>query len=265
MKNNYQFNYSFQECTDNTPILFLHGFMGNNQVFQPAISLLKDRFSCLAVDLPGHGETKADKDKNYSMANTALGLINLLKELDINQTYLLGYSMGGRLALYMAIKFPQYFPKVVLESASPGLKSLAEREVRIKGDRQLAEELREGDFNNFLDRWYENPLFNSLTKHPNFSQLKVRRRKNNPLELAKSLQYLGTGTQPSLWSHLPGHKNPLLLLVGESDRKFIRINQQIANLCPTAKLKVIPNCGHNIHFENLELFVDYVTKFFMGD
>ena len=262
MDNNYQFNYSFEEPSDKTPILFLHGFMGNSQVFQPVISLLKDQFSCLAVDLPGHGATKTKKDEDYAMANTALGLINWLQELNINQTYLVGYSMGGRLALYMAINFPQYFPKVVLESASPGLKSFSERGIRIKRDHHLAEELIKGDFKDFLKRWYENPLFNSLTKHPSFLQLKVMRFKNNPLELAKSLQHLGTGTQPSLWSHLPDHKNPLLLLVGESDHKFTRINQQIANLCPAAQLKVVPNCGHNIHFENLELFVAHITKFF---
>ncbi len=87
---------------------------------------------------------------------------------------------------------------MVLESASPGLKSSAQREARIKHDRQLAKELVQGDFAEFVTRWYQNPLFDSLAKHPDFSQLRATRLKNNPLELAKSLQYLGTGNQPSL-------------------------------------------------------------------
>ncbi|MGB3693342.1 MAG: 2-succinyl-6-hydroxy-2,4-cyclohexadiene-1-carboxylate synthase [Spirulinaceae cyanobacterium] len=263
MNSDYQFNYYFQGPCDATPVLFLHGFMGNSQVFQAAISLLKDQFFCLAVDLPGHGKTQVlGEDESYSMANTALGLKSLLSELNLKQAYVVGYSMGGRLALYLALNFPQYFPKVVLESASPGLQSSSARKERIKRDRQLAEELVEGDFAEFITRWYQNPLFNSLIRQPKFPQLRAMRLENNPLELAKSLQYLGTGTQPSLWSQLSKHNNPLLLLVGEGDHKFRNINQKMANLCPTAQLKIVPNCGHNIHLENLEFFVDSVAKFF---
>ncbi len=111
MKSNYQFNYYFQGQPGPIPILFLHGFMGNGRVFQPAISLLEDQSFCLAVDLPGHGKTKVlEKDEGYSMANTALGIKKLLNKLNIKQVYLVGYSMGGRLALYTGPKLSSLLP-----------------------------------------------------------------------------------------------------------------------------------------------------------
>ena len=96
--------------------------MGNSHEFDEAIQLLSDKFYCLTVDLPGHGKTQVlGGDEYYKMANTAHALINLLDELKIIKCFLVGYSMGGRLALYLTLHFPQRFPKVVLESASPGL------------------------------------------------------------------------------------------------------------------------------------------------
>ncbi|MBW4488866.1 MAG: 2-succinyl-6-hydroxy-2,4-cyclohexadiene-1-carboxylate synthase [Trichocoleus desertorum ATA4-8-CV12] len=258
----YQWHYSFQGNLDQPLILFLHGFLGDCHDFDPVISLLADQFCCLTVDLPGHGKTEVrGGDKFYTMSQTAQGLIQLLEQLTISTCSLVGYSMGGRLALYLALHFPQFFHRVVLESTSPGLQTAAERSQRRKHDTQLADQLETEDFSNFLRRWYSQPLFASLQQHPDFEQIVKHRLNNHPKALAQSLRYMGTGHQPALWQRLPENQLPLLLLVGEQDAKFRAVNTEMAGLCPQAKLRILGDCGHNIHWENPSLFAQQVGEF----
>lgn len=257
-----QLHYSLTGNNNNPVILLLHGFMGNGSDFIDVIPLLSRKFYCLTVDLPGHGKTQINGgDEDYAMPNTAKELINLLDILEINKCYLFGYSMGGRLALYLTVCFPWRFEKVILESASPGLKTEEEQSRRITSDFQLANKLETTDFKEFLLNWYKLPLFQSLSTHPNFEKMLQRRLENNPLELAKSLRNLGTGKQPSLWGQLLEVNIPLLLLVGEKDKKFVAINSEMAGLLPVAKMQIIPGSGHNIHLENPLVWVQQILKF----
>lgn len=236
--------------------------MGDSQEFNEVISLLSDQFCCLTVDLPGHGKTKVlGGNECYTMSNTAHSLISLLDQLNIEKCFLVGYSMGGRLALYLNLHFPQRFSKVVLESASPGLKSQWDRSGRMQRDLELASKLETSDFSAFLKNWYNQPIFASLKNHPDFERLLQSRLKNNPIQLAKSLRNLSSGCQSSLCDNLKLNENPLLLLVGEYDEKFIAINLEMASLCKSAKLKIVNNSGHNIHFENVNEFVLNVGSF----
>lgn len=258
----YNFHYELRGNREQPRILFCHGFMGSIQEFDEAISLLCEEFCCLAVDLPGHGKTKVlGGDECYTMPNTAHALKNLLEQLNFEPCFLVGYSMGGRLALYMTLHFPQCFSKVVLESASPGLKTEAEQLKRRQRDWEIAEKLETEDLLTFLSNWYNQPLFSSLKQHPNFEQMINIRQQNNPLELAKSLRHMSTGCQPSLWKSLQDNQVPLLLLVGDYDHKFKSINSEIVTICPEANLNVIANCGHNIHFENVNEFVKNIRQF----
>ncbi|MDF0555406.1 2-succinyl-6-hydroxy-2,4-cyclohexadiene-1-carboxylate synthase [Kamptonema sp. UHCC 0994] len=261
--NNYQLHYSLNGSNKHPAILFLHGFMGKSLDFNIAISLLSENFYCLAVDLPGHGKTRVIGGEDcYTMPKTAQALITLLDDLEIDKCFLFGYSMGGRLALYMSLYFPSRFDKVVLESASPGLKHKLEREQRLQNDLQLAEKLQTTNFKDFLLNWYDRPLFKSLKDSLDFEQLIERRLDNNPVELAKSLRNIGTGNQPSLWEQLRKNKIPMLLLAGEYDDKFIAINREMASLCPQSKLEIIPKTGHNIHLENINKFVTVLRNFY---
>ncbi|MEG5014724.1 MULTISPECIES: 2-succinyl-6-hydroxy-2,4-cyclohexadiene-1-carboxylate synthase [unclassified Microcoleus] len=260
---NYQFHYSLTGNRNQQTILFLHGFTGNSQNFSSVISLLYKSYCCLAVDLPGHGETRVIGDEScYNISNTAQALIHLLDDLQIGKCLLLGYSMGGRLALYMTLHFPERFEKVVLESASPGLKTEKERSHRRQADLQLAQKLENSNIKDFLFNWYDIPLFKSLKNSPNFDKLIESRLANNPLELAKSLRNMGTGNQPSLWEKLAQNQIPILLLAGEYDDKFININTEMASLCPAATLEIVPKAGHNIHFENIDKFGSVVRQFY---
>ncbi|HTL88685.1 MAG TPA: 2-succinyl-6-hydroxy-2,4-cyclohexadiene-1-carboxylate synthase [Leptolyngbya sp.] len=238
-------------------VLFLHGFLGSGADFDSVISQLHDR--CLTLDLPGHGATQFSGE--YTMSKTANAIVDLLNELQIDQVNLVGYSMGARLALYLALNYPNRFPKAAIESGSPGLKTERARLERIQRDRQFANQL-EIDFDQFLINWYNQPLFRSFKAHPQFEQMLKARSRNSPVELARSLREMGTGMQPSLWKRLKIHRNPLLLIAGECDRKFVEINQEMASLCETAELAIAPNAGHNVHFEKLEWYVCQINAFF---
>ena len=263
----YKFNYYLNVNINKPLILFLHGFMGNINEFDEAIKLLAEDFSYLTLDLPGHGKTQVlGGDEYYKIEPTAQAIINLLDELKIDKCYLIGYSMGGRLALYLTLYFPERFIKVILESASPGLATEADRLERVRRDAQIAKKLSRSiiktDFATFLSNWYSQPIFGSIKNHPEFERLLENRLQNHLTELTKSLQFMGTGNQPSLWEKLKDNTIPLLLVVSENDEKFRDINTEMANICKIAQLKVISNTAHNIHFENTVEFVQNIREFF---
>ncbi len=263
---NYRFIYSCKGDLSHPVILFLHGFMGDRTEFELTVADVSKQFYCVAINLPAHGETDiTDQDDYYTIQSTANLVIKFLDFLRIEQCFLVGYSMGGRLALYLTIYFPQYFYKVVLESASAGLQTASEKSERLAKDQKLAtelEHLKHHDFRLFLENWYQQPIFASLRSHPNFPQMLEKRLNNSPAQLAKSLRNFSIGMQPSLWEKLSENEIPLLLLVGELDLKFVQINQQMQQLCKLPQLEIVPNCGHNIHFENPNLFVEKIQAFF---
>ncbi|MFN6525587.1 2-succinyl-6-hydroxy-2,4-cyclohexadiene-1-carboxylate synthase [Nostoc sp. ChiSLP03a] len=262
----YKFNYYLNLNINKPIILLLHGFMGNINEFNEAIKLLAEDFSYLTVDLPGHGKTQVlAGNQYYKIKPTAQAIINLLDELKIYKCFLVGYSMGGRLALYLALNFPERFYKVVLESASPGLPTATERLERIKLDTQIGRKLtrafEKSDFAAFLSNWYNQPIFGDIKNHPEYDRMIESRLQNNPQELDKSLSFMGTGCQPPLWENLQYNTIPMLLLVGEYDQKFISINTEMAKMCEFAQIKIISNAAHNIHFENTLAFVENIKSF----
>ena len=177
--------------------------------------------------------------------------------------------MGGRLGLYLTLNYPQRFDKVVLESASPGLLTEEERLARKKRDEQIARKLdrsiEKDDFRKFLDNWYKQPIFGNIKNHAQFDKMIRNRLLNNPVELAKSLRFMGTGVQPSLWNDLQQNQVPLLLLTGENDTKFVDINTKIINANKFSKLNIIKNSAHNIHLENTSVFIENIRDFFILD
>lgn len=245
-------------------ILFLHGFLGSADDWQEVMVPLSSDFYCLAIDLPGHGKTIVNGGgEAYQMERVAKGIADYLRGLGTKTCFLVGYSMGGRLALYLALHYPEVFQKVLLESASPGLKTEAEREARRKHDEGIAQEILQTDFSLFLERWYNLPLFKTLKTHPDFERVLERRKKNNHEGLALSLRQMGTGSQPSLWEELSVAKVPLKLLAGAHDQKFVDIGKEMASLCKTAELSIIPDAGHTTHVENRDAFIHHLQTFFI--
>jgi 2-succinyl-6-hydroxy-2,4-cyclohexadiene-1-carboxylate synthase len=214
---------------------------------------LKAEFRCIALDLPGHGTSIGLPQETYTFEGSARSIIQLLDELQIDQTdqaVLVGYSMGGRLALYLALHHPERFTGLLLESTSPGLEKEEDCAARRAADEEKAQRLETEDFGEFLQDWYRQPLFVSLACDEAVLQETIKARKNNdPSELAKSLRGMGTGSQPSLWRGLHELWVPALAVTGELDEKFVGISRRMAASSTRLKMVVVAGVGHNVRLE----------------
>ena len=247
-----------------SPILLLHGFGGDVSAWQNLRSMLEPSHQVIALDILGHG--KSDKPASascYRMEQVAADVIALLDRLATGKIHLLGYSMGGRLALYLACRYADRFHSLILESASPGLRGQQARAERVCRDHQLADQIEAKGIEWFVDFWENLPLWDSQDALVKASQRR-QRLNNHPLGLANSLRGMGSGTQPSLWEELPRLDLPTQLIVGGLDRKFLRINRKMADAMPRAAMKVVPNAGHRVHLENPTGFYDAVMSFLRG-
>lgn len=245
-------------------ILLLHGFMGSSTDWTETMSALESRFHCIAPDLPGHGGSlRLPYPDSYTIEGTSKGLIDLLDEPNISKAVVVGYSMGGRLALYFALRHPERCASLFLESASPGLETEAEREARRETDEKRAARLETEDFERFLEDWYRQPLFASFARNEALLRRTVEaRRRNDPAELAKSLRGIGTGSQPSLWGELAGLRVPALAVTGELDQKYVEIARRMADASPRVRTAMVSGAGHNLHIEapeeHLALLQDFL-------
>jgi 2-succinyl-6-hydroxy-2,4-cyclohexadiene-1-carboxylate synthase len=241
-------------------VVFLHGFMGAGNAWDEVAAALEPDFTCITVDLPGHGQSPIAGPPAMDAAIEAVA--EAVQCSGIDRYALVGYSMGGRVALSLARRFPERVGRLVLESASPGLVTANECAVRRVSDERLAQKLESDDFAAFLDRWYGMPMFSSLRTHgKRFEALVARRLRNDPRKLATALRGLSVGNQPSLWEDLRRMDLPMLLIAGQEDAKYCRIVRQMADRCPSATVEAVPRCGHNVHFEDPGGFVARVRRF----
>jgi 2-succinyl-6-hydroxy-2,4-cyclohexadiene-1-carboxylate synthase len=231
-------------------ILFLHGFMGSSADWDDVIPALGERHYCLAPDLPGHGISLGLPPEAYTVESAATMIRELLDGLKVPRATLAGYSMGGRLALYLALQHPERFSGLFLESASPGIEDAAERQARRKADEEKARRLESGDFRGFLEEWYRQPLFASLAQRGGLVEAAIEARsRNDPGELARSLRGMGAGEQPSLWGEMGVLQAPVLAVTGELDEKYVDIAVRMASLGPRVRTAVVPGAGHNVRLE----------------
>lgn len=258
-----KFHFHTGGSPDKPPVIFLHGFMGSSEDWKKVIRYVSTDYYCLAIDLPGHGKTDLPDELTFESA--AVAILEFLKHHKIRKCIPVGYSMGGRLALFLALRYPGHFKRVVLESTSPGLRTNKEREARIKSDEEIAWRLESGDFHSFLIQWYRQPLFEGLTRNRNFDKLLQLRLENDPKKLARSLQIFGTGNQPSLWEELHQCKIPILLLAGAADKKYRLIAEEMSRSSQLIQTKIVGKCSHNIHFQQPERLADCIKEFFAQD
>ena len=261
-KQKYHFNYILVGDPLRPVIVMLHGFLGSIADWRQMLLEFSMDYYCLAIDLPGHGQTRVEGAESlYTIPGCAAGIIGLLDKLELNQAILLGYSMGGRLALYLAVQYPERWTRLIIESASPGLPGAPEKKERWQEDRKWITALEQGDMQEFVKAWYEQPLFASLHHHPQFAELQRKRGQNDPFEIARSLRGMSAGKQKSLWNKLNEISLPIMMLVGEYDPKYKKIGSEMRQRCPALELRVVENCGHLIHFENPQLYAHYVRQF----
>ena len=222
-----------------TSQVLLHGFTQTSRSWNRYIDFIDPQQSIIRVDAPGHGGSStvaADLTTTAQMVVEQCGFGDYI-----------GYSMGARLALHIALLHPKNVRRLVLVSSSPGLQSPNERLTRVQSDEKLAREIAEIGVATFVEKWLSGPLFAGLTSTPADIQDRLRHSSDG---LASSLRLCGTGAQQSLWDRLPELKMPVLLIVGERDQKFLQIGHEMkSRIGMSAELVVIENAGHSLHLE----------------
>jgi 2-succinyl-6-hydroxy-2,4-cyclohexadiene-1-carboxylate synthase len=258
-------NYETSGDRPSPTFLFLHGFMGSSADWREVMVAMGDRAHCIAVDLPGHGASLGLPPDTYTIEGATRAVIRTLDDLQIFRPLVVGYSMGGRLALYLALRYPSRCAGLILESASSGLESAGERAARRAADESKAQSLEAGDFEAFLRDWYRQPLFASLARDENLLRLTIEtRRRNDPGELARCLRGMGTGSQPSLWGELEDLAVPALAVAGELDEKYSGISSRMAGLNPRIESAVVPGTGHTVHAETPVGYASLLGRFVDG-
>ena len=231
--------------------------MGSSSDWRHVAATLAPDHLCVAPDLPGHGVSCGLSCGSYSFEGAARATLGVLDRLGVGRATVVGYSMGGRLALYLALRHPRRCSGLFLESASPGLEDATERAARRRADEEKARRLETDDFETFLRDWYAQPLFASLARRDGLVEETIEaRRGNDPAELARALRGMGTGAQPPLWGELPGLAVPTLALAGELDEKFVAVSRRMAAASPNVRAAVVPGAGHNVRAEAPETYLD---------
>ncbi|KAH7688939.1 isochorismate synthase / 2-succinyl-5-enolpyruvyl-6-hydroxy-3-cyclohexene-1-carboxylate synthase / 2-succinyl-6-hydroxy-2,4-cyclohexadiene-1-carboxylate synthase / O-succinylbenzoate synthase protein [Dioscorea alata] len=280
--NTEEFSYStkFQEVglgTNNKAVIFLHGFLGTSEDWIPVMRSLSATTRCISIDLPGHGESKLQSKQGFVISLDLVTEIlhKLICDVTSGGVILVGYSMGARIALHMALKYKEKIHGAVIISGSPGLRDEAARRVRAAQDDARARNLLTFGLQRFLETWYSGKLWTSLRSHPHFQQILSSRSRHDDIQtLAKSLSGLSTGRQRSLWEDLKDCSRPLLLIVGETDTKFREISKcmfneinnsrdvhQVEDDEPLCDMLVVPNSGHAVHLENPLPVINAIRKF----
>jgi 2-succinyl-6-hydroxy-2,4-cyclohexadiene-1-carboxylate synthase len=223
-------------------LVLLHGFTNTGASWDGVVAALPQSYRPLAPDIRGHGA--ASQLRPVSLACVIADVSGLAD----GPFELAGYSMGGRLALHVALALPGRVARLVLVGASPGLAGAGERAARRAADEALAAEVEAMTTEQFAERWARTPV---LADQPPAVQAAAhaQRLRNTPAGLAAALRGLGTGALPSLWDRLGELTIPVQLVVGGRDAKFRATAERMAAALPDARLTVVPGAGHAVHLE----------------
>ena len=243
-----------------TPLVFLHGFMGSIENWNQ----IKRQFNSpiILIDLPGHGESHFKKLDNYLFTDWVADFKYILDELNIHQINLCGYSMGGRLAISFACGFPMIVNKLIIESSTPGIDNEIQRRNRAEADRLNCTKIM-SDYPNFVQDWCKNK-FLANQKQRNSSGWESQQRirlKQNPTQISSSIKFLGTGKMPSLWNKINTLHSAVMLITGSEDSQYCRIAVECLKEIKDSRWTNISNCGHNIHLEQSDQFVECIKSF----
>jgi 2-succinyl-6-hydroxy-2,4-cyclohexadiene-1-carboxylate synthase len=245
-----------------TPIVFLHGFTGDSSDWQFLFNKLSGNFLPVAIDLVGHGKSSSPPDpKHYTCTAIVHQLNSIFSQLNFKNIILAGYSMGGRVALSYCLKHSSQISAAILESTTPGIEDICLKKERVEFDLLLAEKIKNEGVESFINFWFDTPLFKSLKNLPGFDIIRNKRLQNSKTGLANSLLSFSTGLMNSYWDKLHSLTFPVLLISGNIDSKYTKINKEMKTKFPSAIHKRVSECGHNVHIEKPELFTKLVVEF----
>lgn len=227
------------------PIVLVHGFTQTGRCWGAEADDLATDHEIIRIDAPGHG-------RSHAVAADLVTGARLIADQAGTATYL-GYSMGARFCLHVALHHPEVVRGLVLIGGTAGIEEDAERAERHAQDLRTAQRIADEGLPAFLDAWVAQPLFAGL---PPDRQLRAERLENTVEGLRGSLEQAGTGAQHPSWDALPRLAMPVLVVAGEQDAKFAALAERMATaIGPNAELALIPAAGHAAHLEQPEAFL----------
>jgi 2-succinyl-6-hydroxy-2,4-cyclohexadiene-1-carboxylate synthase len=237
---------------DGPAVVLVHGFTQTRDCWDGIPSDLARDHTVVRVDAPGHGRSSEVRAGLHTAAR-------LIADQGGRAAYV-GYSMGARMCLHLALADPARVTGLVLIGGTPGIEDDLERSARAAHDRALAQRVREIGVPAFVDEWLTNPLFATLPAEARY----VEHRRGNTIEgLADSLERAGTGVQESLWDELPRLSMPVLAVAGALDARFAAIAARTADaIGPSATVALIPDAGHTAHLEQPAAFLATLRAWF---
>lgn len=217
-------------------LLLLHGFTATGRSWDPVRRLL---------DAQRYPDVAAPDLRAASISEQ-------VEQLRQDAPYVLaGYSMGGRIALHLALAQPELVRKLVLISTTAGIEDPRERAERRAQDQRLASEIERDGVEAFADRWAQGPLFADQPEEVR-AAARADRLRWKPAELAATLRGMGTGVMEPVWERLHEVETEAVVLVGERDAKFRTIGERLAQALPNAELRVVEGAGHALHLDRPE-------------
>jgi len=260
--------YNREDLLEKIPVLFLHGFTGCSDDWDFLVEKLPPHVTPIFVDLIGHGKSSSPIEvEKYSSSSQIEVLSGLIQKLSLKSLILVGYSMGGRLALSFTDQYPNKVMALVLESTSFGLETKNESEERIDSDTILAQKINKSSMSEFIDYWMKRPLFDSLNKLSSQKLEELKRKKieyNSSIGLSNSLIGFSTGRMKNFFTDFKKFKIQVLLITGSLDCKFTSLASKANMLLPCSESKIVDDCGHNVHFEKPEEFLKLLNSFLLN-
>jgi 2-succinyl-6-hydroxy-2,4-cyclohexadiene-1-carboxylate synthase len=225
-------------------VVLLHGFTHTGRSWDPVVAALAESYKALAPDLRGHGSS------SDSTPVTLEAVIGDVTGLARGRPFtLVGYSMGGRIALHIALAHPDQVQRLILIGASPGIADPVQRQARREADERLADDIERSTIAQFASRWAQMPV---LAGQPPAvaAATHADRLRSTPAGLARALRGLGTGVLAPVWDRLGELAMPVVLVAGERDEKFRGLALEMAGAIAGAEVVVIPAAGHPVHLES---------------
>ena len=223
-------------------VVLLHGFTNTGASWEPVLAALGERYRAIAPDIRGH--ESASRARPLTL-DAVIGDVAVLTQ---DRFTLVGYSLGGRIALHAALALRRRVERLVLIGASPGIADPAQRAARRAADERLAAEIEAATIEEFATRWAATPVLEGQSPEVK-AAAHADRLRSTPAGLAAALRGLGTGALPSLWERLGELSMPVVLIVGERDEKFRAIGQRMARELSRVELVVVADIGHAVHLE----------------
>jgi 2-succinyl-6-hydroxy-2,4-cyclohexadiene-1-carboxylate synthase len=208
-------------------VLFIPGFMQRGDAWRPVAELLPERYPSVLLD---HRENSFE-GRLREIAASGEGRV------------LVGYSLGGRLALRAVLREPSRYAGVVTVSATAGLDEPAERSARAEADERLAAWMEAAPIEDVVAIWERQPLFADQSE-PLVEQQRPGRLAQDPVELARLLRTSGQGVLDPVWHELLTFQLPMLAIAGARDEGYVSAARKLADTAPNARAQIVENAGH---------------------